>query len=103
MSEEREFVVDRRELLGGMTLVAASVAGFQLLSGGSEKKRRFTISYRWRNIVEGFALPVTLYIRNHPQRIFPTSEWQEVNEKKGNERQLRFEQESALFELKKVK
>ena len=46
------------------------------------KIKNNNLSYRWSNVVEGFSIPVNVYINSNSQWIYPTNKWKELSSDK---------------------
>ena len=67
-----------------------------------KKRRKLTFSYRWKSPVRDFQMPVDIWIHGEHQRLTPTADWQSFSRKKLSERHIRIDEESGLFEVKKM-
>ena len=67
-----------------------------------KNRRKLTFSYRWKSPVSNFEMPVDIWIHGVHQRLIPTSEWQSFTRKRLAERHIRIDEESGLFEVKKM-
>ncbi|MEL6592578.1 MAG: M1 family metallopeptidase [Bacteroidota bacterium] len=66
------------------------------------KKRRSTFSYRWVANEANFAMPIDISLYGEIVRLEPTTKWQSITEKKLTEKNLSFDPDWGLYEVRNV-
>ncbi|MEM6346929.1 MAG: M1 family metallopeptidase [Bacteroidota bacterium] len=66
------------------------------------KKRRSTLSYRWVANEANFNMPIDISMYGETLRLQPTTEWQSITEKKLSEKNLEFDPDWGLYEVRNV-
>ena len=68
----------------------------------SKKRRRTNFSYRWVADVEDFGLPLEVSLEGQTERLYPTTQWQTMIRKGLSEKEIEFNPNWGLYEVKKV-
>jgi aminopeptidase N len=66
------------------------------------RRRKAFLSYRWNAAATGFSMPVDVSVKDREMRLYPDSEWKEIELRKGSERSLAFDMRTALFNVREI-
>lgn len=67
------------------------------------KKKKSSLSYRWRAHTADFQLPLSVTLGSQKVRIYPTTEWQSIEQKNLSENAFRIDMSTGLFEAMRIR